>query len=94
MSIKEKTDYITYPFLENVRDALKEAALSTDCVFWDMYEVMGGKNSMPKWVNAEPALAASDYTHFTPEGAKKVAEEFYKKIVEMYVEYKLGDVKM
>lgn len=89
MSIKEKTDYITYPFLENVRDALKDAALSTDCVFWDMYEVMGGKNSMPKWVNAEPALAASDYTHFTPEGAKKIAEEFYKKIIEMYVEYKL-----
>jgi len=89
MSIKEKTDYVTYPFLENVRDALKEAALTTDCVFWDMYEVMGGKNSMPNWVNAEPALAASDYTHFTPEGAKKIAEEFYKKIVEMYVEYKL-----
>lgn len=89
MSIKDKTDYVTYPFLENVRDALKEAALTTDCVFWDMYEVMGGKNSMPNWVNAEPALAASDYTHFTPEGAKKMAEEFYKKLVEMYEEYKL-----
>lgn len=89
MSIKEKTEYITYPFLESVRDALKEAALSTDCVFWDMYEVMGGKNSMPKWVNAEPALAASDYTHFTPEGAKKISEEFYKKLMEMYVDYKL-----
>ena len=91
MSIKEKTTYVTYPMLEGVRDALKDAALSTDCIFWDMYEVMGGKNSMPDWVNAEPPLAASDYTHFTPKGAKKIAEEFYNKLTEMYVDYKLDE---
>lgn len=76
MSIKEKTTYVTYPMLEGVRDALKDAALSTDCIFWDMYEVMGGKNSMPDWVNAEPPLAASDYTHFTPKGAKRLLRSF------------------
>jgi lysophospholipase L1-like esterase len=88
MSIKEKTDYVTYPYLEGVRDALKEAALKSGCVFWDMYEVMGGKNSMPKWVAAEPSLAASDYTHFSPKGAKKIAEEFNTKLFEMYNNYK------
>lgn len=88
MSIKEKTDYVTYPLLENVRDALKDAALSTGCMFWDMYEVMGGKNSMPGWVEAEPPLAASDYIHFSPKGAKKIAEEFTKKLLKMYDEYK------
>ena len=91
MSIKEKTTYVTYPFLENVRDAMKEAALSSDCIFWDMYEVMGGKNSMPDWVNADPPLAASDYIHFTPKGAKKIAEEFYNKLTELYVDYKLDE---
>ncbi len=88
MSIKEKTDYVTYPLLENVRDALKDAALSTGCLFWDMYEVMGGKNSMPTWVEADPPLAASDYIHFSPKGAKKIAEEFTKKLLKMYEEYK------
>ncbi len=53
-----------------------------------MYEVMGGKNSMPKWVNAEPKLAAKDYIHFTPKGAKKIAEEFYSKLIGLYDEYK------
>ncbi len=93
MSIKEKTEYVTYPFLENVRDAMKDAAISSGCVFWDMYEVMGGKNSMPKWVAAEPSLAASDYTHFSPKGAKKIAEEFNAKLFEMYNAYKYPNQK-
>ncbi|OFY88526.1 MAG: hypothetical protein A3K10_09895 [Bacteroidetes bacterium RIFCSPLOWO2_12_FULL_31_6] len=88
MSIKEKTEYVTYPYLEGVRDALKKAALNSGCVFWDMYEVMGGKNSMTKWVNAVPSLAASDYTHFSPLGAKKIAEEFNAKLFKMYEDYK------
>ncbi len=88
MSIKEGTEFVTYPQLENVRDALKNATISSDCVFWDMYEVMGGKNSMPKWVNAEPSLAASDYIHFSPKGAKKIAEEFNVKLFDMYNLYK------
>ncbi|MBI2280201.1 MAG: hypothetical protein HYU68_05880 [Bacteroidetes bacterium] len=91
MSIKDKTEYITYPNLEFVRDALKDAALSTGCMFWDMYEVMGGKNSMPQWVNAEPSLAASDYIHFSPLGAKKIAEEFYNNLMNMYNKYKGKD---
>lgn len=88
MSVKEKTEYVTYPHLENVRDALKDAALTSGALFWDMYEVMGGKNSMPKWVAAEPSLAASDYIHFSPKGAKKIAEEFNKRLFKMYDEYK------
>lgn len=88
MSVKEKTEYVTYPYLEAIRDAMKDAAISSGCVFWDMYEVMGGKNSMPKWVNAEPSLASSDYIHFSPKGAKKIAEEFSVKLFEMYNVYK------
>ncbi|MGB0887747.1 MAG: hypothetical protein ACPGSL_06470 [Vicingaceae bacterium] len=93
MSVKEGTEFVTYPHLENVRDALKDAAISSGCVFWDMYEVMGGKNSMPKWVKAEPSLAASDYIHFSPKGAKKIAEEFNVKLFDMYNKYKGVKVK-
>lgn len=88
MSVKEKTEYVTYPYLEAVRDAMKEAAISSGCLFWDMYEVMGGKNSMPKWVEAEPSLAAKDYIHFSPKGAKKMAKEFSTKLFDLYNLYK------
>ena len=87
MSIKEKTDFVTQPHLEAIRDAIKEAALSSDCLFWDMYEGMGGKNSMPLWVNAEPALGASDYIHFTPKGAVKISKIFIKELFKMYDAY-------
>ncbi len=88
MSVKDKTEYKTHPKLTGVRDVLKEAALSSDCLFWDMYEGMGGRNSMPQWVNAKPALGASDYIHFTPKGAVKISKIFLEEFYRLYNSYK------
>ena len=84
MSYKNKTEFETYLFLEDVRDALKDTALNSDCLFWDMYESMGGKNSMPSWVNADPALANADYIHFSSKGSVKIAELFYEELMILY----------
>ena len=81
MSYKEKDKYVTYPFLPLVRDELKKATFKAGFAYWDMYEAMGGYNSMPSWVNAQPALAGSDYTHFTPRGAKLIANMFYNALM-------------
>jgi lysophospholipase L1-like esterase len=77
MSVKEGLDYVTHPYLEPLRNSIKEAAQQTNCAFWDMYEAMGGRNSMPSWVNASPALAAKDYIHFSSTGARKMAVLLY-----------------
>ncbi len=74
----------SYPYLEQVRDALKNAALETGCGFWDMYTVMGGKNAMISWVSNQPPYAGDDHVHFTPAGAKKVAGLLCKAIKEEY----------
>jgi lysophospholipase L1-like esterase len=74
MSTKVKDKYETFPYLPALRTAMKEAAFSEKAVFWDMFEAMGGRNSMPEWVNAEPALASTDHVHFSPSGSKKIAE--------------------
>ncbi len=87
MSTKVELDYVTYPLLPNIRDVLRTAALDNGCGFWDMYEVMGGKNSMPSWVAAEPPLAAPDYVHFTRKGTRKIAELFYEALMKDYEEY-------
>ncbi|MFT5980162.1 MAG: lysophospholipase L1-like esterase [Flavobacteriales bacterium] len=84
MAHKEGDQFETYAFLEPVRDALKKAAFETNCGFWDIYEAMGGQNSMQAWVEAEPSLAGSDYVHFTPKGAKKIAELFNKAVMDRY----------
>ena len=87
MSIKEKDRYVTYPNLENVRDALRNAAFSSGCAFWDMYAAMGGRNSMPSWVYARPSLATSDFVHFNERGARVLAEMFYNAFMHDYRAY-------
>jgi lysophospholipase L1-like esterase len=88
MSKKENDYYVTYPHLENVRSTLKNAAFKAGAGFWDMYSAMGGKNSMPSWVAAKPALAVSDYVHFTPKGARIMAELFYDALNHEYENYR------
>jgi lysophospholipase L1-like esterase len=88
MSFKEKENYLTYPLLEEVRDALKAATFRAGGAYWDMYEAMGGRNSMPAWVAADPPLAASDYTHFSPRGARLIGEMFYNALIWEYQLYR------
>ena len=88
MSHKNGENYVTYDYLPLVRDALKEATLKAGFSFWDMYSAMGGYNSMPSWVRAEPPLAGADYTHFTPRGAKLIANMFYNSLMVEYKESK------
>jgi len=82
MSIKDGDTYVTYPLLEDVRDAIRLAAFQTNCAFFDMYDCMGGKNSMVSWV--DQGIAATDYIHFSPVGARKIAVLLYSALMNDY----------
>ena len=58
----------------------ENGAINSDALYWDMFEVMGGEGSMAAWVQSEPPLASSDHIHFTPTGAKQIAELFRQSI--------------
>jgi len=85
MSVKEGTEYVTHPLLEDLRDALKKVCFETNCAYFDMYDCMGGKNSMVSWVDQK--LAASDYIHFSPQGARKIATLLYTSLINNYNNY-------
>lgn len=87
MSTKKKDKFVTYEMLPAVVEALKQAALETGSGYWDMYKAMGGENSMPSWVNAEPKLASPDYTHFSPRGARLISSMFYNSLILEYNNY-------
>ncbi|MEN8249413.1 MAG: GDSL-type esterase/lipase family protein [Bacteroidota bacterium] len=87
MSTKVKDKFETHPLLESVRDAIQKAAHEEGMAYYDFYEVMGGKNSMPEWVNADPPLAVPDYVHFTFKGARKIAKLFYAALMKDYHRY-------
>jgi len=88
MSQNSPNGYRSYPNIVKIRDAQKKAAFETGCVFWDLYEAMGGENSMPDWVFAKPSLAQKDFIHFTIGGARIVAELFCRAWSAEYQKFK------
>ena len=85
MSVKVGTEYETHPQLENLRDAIKKTAFETNCAFFDMYNCMGGKNSMVAWVDL--GIGAKDYIHFSSGGARKIAVLLYSSLINDYNTY-------
>lgn len=79
----------TYPILPQYIEALKATVNSCGAAYWDLYSVMGGKDSMVQWVKATPALAGPDYIHFTPKGSEKVGNMFSDALMLFYDYYKL-----
>ena len=75
-SVKKGADFITDPSLEDLIKTQLNISKSADVLYWNEFESMGGKNSMPKWVEHNPPFAYRDYIHFNEEGVKKIAEMF------------------
>lgn len=72
---KDEKGFHSSPVITKLVRAQKNAALKSGSAFWNLYEVMGGNNSMFAWVSN--GLAASDHTHLTGAGAKKVGKMLY-----------------
>ena len=87
MSTKQKDKFVTYKNLPELVEAMEDVAMATGCGYWNMYEAMGGKNSMPSWVNADPELARPDYVHFSTRGARLIANMFYNALIFEYNNY-------
>lgn len=73
-SIKDASGYRTSPDIPILVKAQADLANDTNSAFFNLFEAMGGYNSMIGYVNQKPALANTDYTHFTRRGADKVAQ--------------------
>lgn len=84
----EGTDKVSWPSVKLIRDAQKKAAMRAGCAFWDLYEAMGGENSMSAWVEADPSLAEKDYTHFNYKGARIIGGMIFNAIMSDYYAYK------
>ena len=78
----------SYPHLGEVVDSLRLAANAEGAAYWDMRGAMGGDGSMVQWVKARPALAGSDYIHFTPLGAEKISQILYDTFLLYYKFYR------
>jgi hypothetical protein len=91
-SYRDGLDYATIPIVPQLVEIQRRAAQKAGIAFWDLYAAMGGENAMARWVNHHPMLAALDYTHFSLLGAKRIADDFYRALIDGYGKFedKLG----
>ena len=61
-------------------DLQNEFAQKNNISFWNLYQNMGGENSMVDWVNKPEPYANKDYTHITFKGAATIAQLLYKQL--------------
>ncbi|MCQ2263628.1 MAG: hypothetical protein MJZ70_05030 [Bacteroidales bacterium] len=78
----------SYPLMAKMVEELKATALANGAAFWNIYEVMGGHNSMLAWVHQ--GLAGYDYVHFSPAGANKIANYLQEAFDISYKHYLIG----
>lgn len=65
-------EMVTYKLLPYLNNRLKTMCISNNIAYWDMFQAMGGKNSIGYWVDEQ--LVGGDYIHFTPKGTKYISE--------------------
>ena len=80
---------VSYRRLPELVDSLKAVSLQNDVAYWDLYRMMGGKNSMSQWVRHHPPYAGPDYVHFTSAGAQVVGETLSRSLLTYYDFYDL-----
>lgn len=85
---KKNGYFLTEPSIPILVGLQQEAAKESGIIFWNLFESMGGINSMYKWVYANPPLANKDFTHFNAQGAEKVGTFFYRQLMKHYIEYR------
>lgn len=88
MSYNDKGEMASYPIIESLVEKMRKACNESGAAFWSMYHAMGGKNSMVKWVDEYPALAAPDYIHFTQKGSEVIAQSLVESIEREYEIYR------
>ncbi len=76
--------YLSYSWLPQITAAQKQAALKAGCAYWDLYNMMGGANSVLIW--AEKNLAVTN-GHFSSKGQQVVANEIVEALMTEYNKY-------
>jgi lysophospholipase L1-like esterase len=78
----------TRPIVPRLLAAQRRVAEANGCAFFDTYRAMGGENSIARWFQARPQLAAPDFSHPTAAGQGVIATLLYRALMKRYAEYR------
>lgn len=69
----------TMASVKALRRAQREAAMQSGAAFWDVFEAMGGDDSMVSYVKRN--WAAKDYTHLSFQGGRELAYALFDALI-------------
>ena len=84
---RQNGKYQTMSTIPLMIEAQRKIAKNAEVAFWDMFEAMGGQNTIVKYVMEKPALANKDFTHLTFKGGEKIANIFTNTLLYEYKKY-------
>jgi len=71
----------THPEIKRFIEVQEKIAKKGNVAFWNMFEAMGGENSISNWVEAKPPLAFKDYCHLTWEGGEIISSKLIEALM-------------
>lgn len=85
MSVQDKSKkngsrFVTDPSVTKLVETQRRIAQKNGVAFWNLFQAMGGNDSMNDWV--EKGLAEKDYSHMKLTGAKKIADLLTEALLE------------
>jgi lysophospholipase L1-like esterase len=80
-SQRRQGQFVTMPVIPMLIQAQEKIAFDNKLLFWNLFEAMGGENSMAGFANSKPALANKDYTHLNFAGGRKVGLSLAKSFI-------------
>ena len=81
-------EYQTAKGLPNLLETQAKLAYDHHLAFFNLFETMGGENSIVDWASQKPPLANKDYVHPNGKGADILAEKLFHAIMNDYHNYK------
>jgi len=80
-SQRRQGQFVTMPVIPILIQAQEKIAYDNKLLFWNLFEAMGGENSMAEFANSKPALANKDYTHLNFAGGRKIGLSLARSLI-------------
>ncbi|HVZ35228.1 MAG TPA: GDSL-type esterase/lipase family protein, partial [Polyangiaceae bacterium] len=78
----------TRPIVPRLVSSQRKVAEAQGCAFFDTFHAMGGMDSIGRWYQARPPLAAPDFSHPSAKGQAVIATLVYRALMKRYAEYR------
>lgn len=88
----EDGNYRTMPEIKYFLEMQREIAIENNIAFWNMFEAMGGEDSMYDLVHDDPSKANYDYTHINFRGGRFIARKLFDSILYGKKSFDKGEV--